>query len=282
VATNPIYQYELSFTHQKSGQGWREQLAWQGGGSSIFDGGTDWAQQRRPFLSADCAIIGFSRRRIDGTKDSISFLFDTPYQGQSITQGLTQAGVCNTPANTIEYEVYSANRANRRCFYFRGIEDGWVTGGSLTPFGGARLASVEAYLTWLKNGGASIRTQANTWVSAASVGNKTTTQGSPIIVSAPGLNPPITGNLTIFTKGFRNYPYLNGRWVGLYDSTDAVSLGTASGRYNVSLVGVGYVRLNNITVQQINTWFFARVGNRKTGLTPLALRGKKSKKVVHR
>lgn len=278
----PIFQYELFLLHLATGEGWREQIAWQGAGDSVFDGGATWAQQRRTFLSADCSIIGFSRRRIDGTKDSISFLFDTPYLGQFGNAGDIGSGKCNEPANTIEYEVYTPARANRRCFYFRGIDDAWVSGGKITGFGQAQLPLVEAYLNWIKNGVGSLRTQGGPWIGAGLIQNKTTTQGSPIVVTAIGLAPPTSGNLVIYTKGIKNYPYLNGRWVGLYDAPDAVSLGTASGRYNVSVAGVGYVRLNNVQVAQINTWFFARVGNRKTGLPFGVTRGKKSKKVIHR
>lgn len=282
MAANPIYQYELYFLHQKSGAGWREQIAAQVNTTPQFDVGLTWAQQRRTFLAGDCLIIGYSRRRIDGVKDSVSFLFDTPVQGTFGNADSTGAGKTNEPANTIEYEVYSLNRANRRCFYFRGIDDSWISAGSITAFGDANLQLVEAYLTWLKNNQCAIRTQGNPWIGCVTVANKTTTIGSPIVVNAIGLNPPTSGNLTIYLKGMRGYPYLNGRWIGYYGGdANTVVLGQTSGRYAVQLAGTGYARLAAVGVQQINSWFFARCGNRKTGLPFGVTRGKKSKKVIH-
>lgn len=280
---NPIYQYGLYFEHPQTAAGWQEIIAWQGSGTSAFDGGRQWAQMRRSFLSQDCSIIGYSRRRIDGTKSSNSFLFPNPIPGQFGEAQNIGSGKCNQPANTLEYEVYTANSANRRCFYFRGIDDSWITQGDITPFGDAQRTLIDAYLEWLAQSAASLRLQANPWQTIASIGNIGVTQGAPILVTSPNIGTGLTGNVVIYTRGLKNYPYLNGRWVGFAPDVNTVNLGTSSGRYNIQLGGVGYVRIGGVTVGSIVSPFnFARVGNRKTGLVFGVLRGKKSKKVIHR
>ena len=176
----------------------------------------------------------------------------------------------------IEFQVNGVSGSSKRIAAFRGIPDNWIGNTRLLADGFGGVEIIKNYLAGAKLAALGLRV----YVRGAAVRpitsiSRDATSGLLQILAA-GHGLPVPPTVPVVTlRRIKGNPMLNGRWKAIVVDANTFQL-SGSGRFYANSSGEGTFQQFTATTDAIDTFDFARVATRRTGVPFGTLRGRRS------